>query len=210
MGFLQENVPTHYISLNLEELRHAVSVTPGETTWDSRKLVNDIQKVVNACGSFLIVDEEDYTVQFAHHSVKQHLTSLLTHSDTWPSKVQGSSEDISLGEICVTYLSLNVFQQQLAKIPNPARLQSSQLPSAIITSAIPQPILSKVAALSLLKSRRTHKYDLHDQLKATILPSQSPQGGQTYLFLAYAREFWLFHTRNFSPDRAVTYTLWTT
>jgi hypothetical protein len=61
--------------LTMEELSHAISVVPGDTTWNVKKLVNDMHKTLDCCGSLLVVDEEHLTVHFTHHSVKQHLLS---------------------------------------------------------------------------------------------------------------------------------------
>ena len=62
--------------LTLEEFCEAVSVEPGETSWDAGKLVNDmLRSLSGCCGSLVTIDEEDLTVYSIYHSVKQHLLS---------------------------------------------------------------------------------------------------------------------------------------
>ncbi len=63
--------------LTMDELREALSVTPFVFTWNPSNLINDIQVVLSAGGSLLIVDEEQFTVHFIHPSVKQILLGDL-------------------------------------------------------------------------------------------------------------------------------------
>jgi hypothetical protein len=59
-------------------LREALSVVPGDTLWTPSRLLNDVYLVLACCGCLLTVDEEEVTVRFIHHSVKQF---LLTRSN---------------------------------------------------------------------------------------------------------------------------------
>ena len=181
--------------LTLEELRHAVSIIPGTTAWDTRKLVNNMMKIVDACGSLLIVDEEEMTIQFAHYSIKQHLLSSPTDSIVKQYHVNLNEADIRLGEICCTYLSLNVLSMQLHKSAEHARtIEPINIPSAIFAS---QSRLVNKVAIQLLKATRNSSYDLQHQLQKAASQTQAPAAEQSYSFISYAQDHWLFHSRKF-------------
>ncbi|KAJ1500416.1 hypothetical protein HMI54_010845 [Coelomomyces lativittatus] len=52
--------------LTADEMRVALSVTPGNTTWDHSKLVNSIYPALATCGCLITVDEEDHTIHTVH------------------------------------------------------------------------------------------------------------------------------------------------
>lgn len=102
--------------LILDELHEAVSVKPGEISWDASKLVNDmLRSLSDSCSSLVVVDEEHLTVHFAHHSVKQHLLSEPTDPDMEKYHINVQESDLHLGDIIVTYLNYKVFDWQLTK-----------------------------------------------------------------------------------------------
>ncbi|EXJ91683.1 hypothetical protein A1O3_00233 [Capronia epimyces CBS 606.96] len=149
--------------LTVEELREAVSVVPGVRSWQPQKLVNDMLKVLYSCGSLLVVDEECSTVHFAHHSVKQFFLSDSADEVVRRYHVDASNADLSLGEVCVTYLNFEVFGMQLEKINNSAFPELIHLPSVVLTSALPQSIVTKLA-IKLLRGRERRRYDWKSQL----------------------------------------------
>lgn len=84
--------------------------------WNHSKLVNDVLKSLEACGSFVIVDEELSTVHFAHSSVKQHLLSEPTNPDVEHDvhhyHIGSSQADKNLGKLIVTFLNLLALSSQ--------------------------------------------------------------------------------------------------
>ncbi|MCJ1319882.1 hypothetical protein MMC15_005218 [Xylographa vitiligo] len=94
--------------LMLEELREAIAIQPRKTEFDAAYLVNDITQTLICCGCLVFVDEEQETVHFTRHSVKQYL--LQRSSDPLPSDYHVEIEvaDTYAGEICITYLSFDV------------------------------------------------------------------------------------------------------
>ncbi|KAK5188794.1 hypothetical protein LTR99_007256 [Exophiala xenobiotica] len=194
--------------LTLQELQEAASVVPGETVWDLKKLVNDIQKTVNSCGGLLRLDEEHLTVHFAHHSVKQYLLTSVSKTSASGYHVDAPIADKSLGEICVTYLHFDYLEAQLAQVNASSFLQASTLPSAIVRRVLPPSIIRRMA-LKRLKGEAQVEYDLPAQLKRVMdLSAENRDDGQLgQTFLTYAQEYWLFHSRRFSPDTGV-YNLW--
>jgi hypothetical protein len=59
--------------LTVDELREVLSVELGQKSLDWSKLPNNIDRILVDCGGLTFVDEEENTVHYVHHSVKQHL-----------------------------------------------------------------------------------------------------------------------------------------
>lgn len=57
----------------LEEIREAIAVEPHQPQSDRQRFIIDMSQVASRCGNLIVIDEEDYTVQFAHPSVKRFL-----------------------------------------------------------------------------------------------------------------------------------------
>ncbi|KAK5462441.1 hypothetical protein LTS15_002153 [Exophiala xenobiotica] len=178
--------------LTLQELREAAIVVPGETVWDPKRLVNDIQRTVNSCGGLLRVDEEHLTVHFAHHSVKQYLLARCSKTSDCGYHVDASIADQALGEICVTYLHFDHLEAQLTQVNIASSLQAKTLPSAIVDRAL-LPSVIRRTALKLLKGEAQVEFDLPAQLKRVMdLSAGKRDDGQlSQAFLAYAQEYWL-------------------
>lgn len=201
--------------LTLEELREAISIVPGETSWDASKLVNDmLRSLIDSCGSLVAIDEEHLTVHFTHHSVKQHLLSEPTDSDIRKYHINLREADLYLGDVVVTYLNLGIFDRQLARATPEMVPQENNYPSAILDKSLPQSNIANRLAVRLLKRRQNFRLDIPGQLKSAteivIGPKEefNQQEQQSHPFLSYAQEYWLFHTKEFGLDRTTGYTLW--
>jgi hypothetical protein len=177
--------------LTLEELRETVSVEQGETAWDPDQLVNNIQKLINCCGSLLVVDEEDFTVRFIHQSVRQFLCSQLVDESVKEYEMNLASADLDLGMICVTYLNSERHVLQLVK-QKPQLIASS----ATVRKAVPSSNLAGKLAIRLLNNKKNINHSMRPSLEATgALSSSIPPHDQSYnQFLPYAQENWLYHT----------------
>ena len=196
--------------LTLEELREAISVEPGETKWDVSNVVNDMLKtLLDSCGSLVAVDEEHLTVHFAHHSVKQHLLSEPRDSEVREYHIGLKEADLYLGDIIVTYLNFGIFDRQLTKANSSPLPQAINYPSAILGSLSQSNVANKLA-VKLLKSMGDSRLDIQNQLKtaAGLLDESKEQTQTAYSFLPYAQEYWLFHTKAFTPGRFRGYSLW--
>ncbi|KAJ5156484.1 NACHT nucleoside triphosphatase [Penicillium capsulatum] len=98
--------------LSLEELREALSVTPGNTNWDPSCTLNNIHRTLACCGSLVIIDEEQLTLSFVHHSVKQYLLGDFQDPRDRPiTEVDGHKR---MSEIIVTYLNYSAFDRQIS------------------------------------------------------------------------------------------------
>ncbi|MCJ1461962.1 hypothetical protein MMC07_000562 [Pseudocyphellaria aurata] len=197
--------------LTLEELREAVSIRPGVTSWDASKIVNDmLRSLLDSCGSLVAIDEEYLTVHFAHHSVKQHLLSKPSCSEMMEYHVDIQEADLYLGDVTVTYLNLGGFDRQLAKAESTKTWQSRHFPSAILGGSLPRSNIANRLAVRLLKNREGPTLDIHSQLKvaAGIVDRSEDQHQLAHSFLQYAQDYWLFHTRAFRTTRVPGYHLW--
>ena len=195
--------------LTLEELREAVSVIPGEKSWDTSKLVNDMLRLLlDSCGSLVAVDEEHLTVQFAHHSIKQHLLSEPMDAEMKKYHIDMKEADLCLGDIIVTYLNFDVFDRRLTKAKSVIS-QEKHYPSAILSGSLPRSNIANRLAVRILKSRGNTKLDFQSQLRtAAGIVSESKETQPAHSFFLYAQEYWLFHTKFFKPSRVAGYTLW--
>ena len=199
--------------LNLEELGEAISVTPGDTLWDNSKLVNDVLKSLECCGSLLVVDEEFSTVHFAHSSVKEHLITEPTDLDIVDYHIDPAKADSNLGRLCVTYLNLDVFSSQLTKSNGQSRSYAVNVPATVVQSTLSKHESIKKIAITMLKSRRTLKNDssLDFQQNADIIRTDARMKNN-FCLLSYCQENWLHHTKKIHrvqllPENEI-YELW--
>ncbi|KAI1626306.1 hypothetical protein EDD37DRAFT_648738 [Exophiala viscosa] len=180
--------------LKLEEFREALSIDPGKTIWPADSLINDIEGAIpRLCGSLVIVAEGEGTVHFAHHSVKQH---LLSHAQGRAGllRIDSSQADSYLGDICVTYLNLNVFETQIFKVQTRKPLVVTNISNTIARNSYSTTVQNLAWAFSKVKglSQRDSWVDLH------ITPtSSSTPFRYEYAFLDYAAWFWLDHIEGF-------------
>ena len=168
-------------------------------------------KIIDACGSLLIMDEEESTVHFAHHSIKQYLLSDPTDLTVEQYHVRLREAEIQLGEICTTYLNLDTLNLQMKAPSKCLEIQPIQIPLAISTSSTASLRVVNKFAIQLLKANRPCTYDPQNQLQQTASLLQGPKAEQTYSFTSYAREYWLFHSRLFeqiSVSNSKSISLW--
>lgn len=181
-----------------DQLKVALTVEPGNATWEFWKLPQDAKQLVDCCGGSLIeMDEEDGKVRFIHHSVFAHLeTSQSPHNSLGLSWVEEAEQ--ALGLVCTTYLSYGIFDTRITateKIDANRVVQESQdaakASSPVLAHFIKhikngkqrKQIPTQLNVLSVLHQIRFERED--DPLKC---------------FLPYARKHWLHHTRFLHAD----------
>lgn len=100
--------------LSGDQLKVALTVEPGNATWEFGKLPQDSQQLVDCCGgSLLEMDEEDGKVRYIHHSVPLHLSnSRPTHNSLGLSWLEEAEQ--AMGLVCTTYLSYGIFDTRVA------------------------------------------------------------------------------------------------
>lgn len=136
--------------LTIEELREALNVTPGDTTWNPARSINHIHSTLAFCGDLIIVDEETLTVKLVHHSVKQFLLG--------GGMFTVSCAQLAMAEVIVTYLNYGVFDTSLSTsiIPQiPTGAAASRIINSMDTSNSVRSL-----ALKLLRSRRHSSYSM--------------------------------------------------
>ena len=197
--------------LTLDELGEAISITPGDTGWNKSKLVNDTLKSLESCGSFIVVDEELSTVHFAHSSVKRHLLSEPTDLDIRDYHIDLSRADTNLGSIAVTYLNLDLFNNQLVKTSGPSQPYAANVPSFVIKSALPKHEVVNRMALAILRGRKTPESDSGPEWEgsANLLREKNTETQEVFAFLTYCQEHWLYHSKTiYESEHDRIYKLW--
>ena len=182
--------------LTLDELGEAISIVPGETTWDTSKSINSIFRSLESCGSLIVVDEELSTVHFAHSSVRRYLVSEPTDIDVQDYHVDPSEADLNLGKLAVTYLSLDVLGSQLVRIDGPSQLLAAEVPSFVVRSTLPKNKVVNKMALAILRGRKKPSNDSNLDLErnANAIPEKTTARQEGFSFLPYCQEYWLFHS----------------
>ena len=195
--------------LTIEELQIAISIEPGQKEWDAENFVSDMSRPLNSCGSLLLCDEDNSTVHFVHQSVKQHFFTTIIDSDFSGYHMNPLDVDISLGKISVTYLNFGISSRDLVITAAPSAPKVNNYPSDILSRTLPPGMKTKLT-LRLLKMKRASSHDYRSLLEETarkVEPSKL-QIPPEYHFLAYAREYWLQHSKLFGISKEDTCTWW--
>ena len=190
--------------LTLDELGEAISITPGDTSWDRSKLINDVLRSMESCGSFLVVDEELSTVHFAHSSAKEHLLTEPSDLDVRQYHIDLNQADFNLGKIVVTYLNLDILGNQVSKPSGPSQIYADIVPSFVIRSALPKRDVVNKMALAILRGRKNPGKDssLSFEKSADLLSEKNTKMQEVFPFLACCREYWLYHSKNFHDSES--------
>lgn len=136
--------------LTAEQLRQAASVTIGQTIWNSDKEITSIHPVLRFCGSLVMVDEEDDTVRFIHHSARSFCLDETNSVTDW--SFTQLEADQHMAETLVTYLSCNVFETRLSKAVAP-KINAKEMPKIVAMNAMGSHPMGKGVASRLLRSK---------------------------------------------------------
>ncbi|KAJ4307507.1 hypothetical protein N0V84_012683, partial [Fusarium piperis] len=127
--------------LNMDELRIASNVEPGNTRWDRSTLSSSGKTLLSAYGgSLLDVDEEDLSVRFIHYSVLLHLTTASSGAKTHAFHFDLKEAERTLGSVCVTYLNYSVFEN---RVSTAQKASFGQVPQAMARSVMPSEVFRK-------------------------------------------------------------------
>ncbi|KAE9571848.1 hypothetical protein CGMCC3_g11973 [Colletotrichum fructicola] len=88
--------------LSIDQIKDIMSVRIGDTSWDPSRRINDVIRMLKFCGSLVMIDEEEQTVRFVHHTARRFCLGALGGSlyGTLPfTEIEAHQE---LGEITVT------------------------------------------------------------------------------------------------------------
>ncbi|USP72976.1 Arp Ankyrin repeat protein [Curvularia clavata] len=189
--------------LTTDELREALSVVPGDTTWDPSKLLHNVYSALACCGCLLTVDEEEFTIRVVHHSVKQYLCT--GHGTTEHAKFSLKDARRKMADIVVTYLCYGVFGTELSRV-NARPFMAQPLLSKIVQSTTGSFSTSSSFAIKLLKLRKQSDFDLTKAI--TQMKGSSPHEKETsFSFYQYANTHWYEHIVCVSGHNATIFRL---
>jgi ankyrin repeat protein len=174
--------------LTAGDLQEALSVVPGNTIWDPSQILNDMDSVLAYCGCLLMVDEEELTVRFVHHSVKKFVLSTAFDSS---DKFTNACAHKTMTDIVITYLSYGIFGTQVSTTRVP-RVMTHTVPTSIIRATTAPSKHTQSLALKILKSRTKHNFDITKTLAEARRPSNSAYEDE-FRFYSYASSHWLKH-----------------
>ena len=166
-----------------------------------------MSRMVAICGSFLRVEEETMTVYFAHHSVKHYFLTLLANMNSSDHRIDIQQASLELGQICVTYLNLDIFETQLTRLRETQTTQHLVDPLAILKSGLPSNTIANKLVSRLAKFRTVSGHNTIHQLEKVGHKSKQNHR-ENHTFLAYAQSFWLEHTKLLNHSHGEVFHLW--
>ncbi|KAL8772827.1 MAG: hypothetical protein Q9209_002172 [Squamulea sp. 1 TL-2023] len=90
-------------TLNVDELRHALAMRPGDKCPDIEKLIEQ-DVILEICHGFVILEEHSHTIRLMHSTTREFLQKqhdrLLKHTAT------------DLAKTCLTYLCIDDYQEK--------------------------------------------------------------------------------------------------
>ena len=197
--------------LLLEELREAIAIEPLQLYSDRERLVTDMSQIVSCCENLIVLDEQNRTVQFTHHTVKIFLLDSFRDQANANFHFEQRETDHHVGEICVTYLNFNDFQRKLIRkgpsLPTPEAILMASL--SVGSNSIGKSVWKRVTWLRE-HHRKSNTNPVH-VFTGTVL--QNNLGALRELqtehpFLSYAVEYWLHHSADFKRTKTQTWHLW--
>ena len=140
--------------LNIPELQELLALSPEQKAFDIRKLPSDMKRTIKDCYGLIYVDEEDDSVHYVHHSVKQHLFDGLSCNASL-IHFENSQVNLNLGFLCMVYLDLADFKRQLTKAKG--GLKTPIRPFQLGTQSIyrSNKVASQIAQKILASSRKS-------------------------------------------------------
>ncbi|KAF4947847.1 hypothetical protein FSARC_13870, partial [Fusarium sarcochroum] len=175
--------------LTTEELREAASVTIGQAIWNTDQHISNIYAALKFCGSLVMVDEEDDTVRFIHHSARSFCLNSPRNAAEWT--FTEDEADKTMAETVVTYLSNNVFETRVSRNVIP-KIDANSMPKKVVMSTMHKhAIRSNVAGKFL--SLQSH---INRDIGPVLAEASSRWNNVTpqFFFLSYARNNWIQHT----------------
>jgi ankyrin repeat protein len=192
-----------YRPLTTDELREALSVVPGDATWDPSRILNDIYSALACCGCLVAVDEEELTVHVVHHSVKQYILDGLDSVQHMGFPFNEAQR--TLADTLVTYLSYSVFGTELSRV-RARPIVARSVPSKIVQATTGSSSATSQLAIKLIGSRRQHAFNM-SKVVAEARSSVNPKPEHAFRFYAYAETYWQDHVLYVSGRDAAIFKL---
>lgn len=138
----------------------------------------------------IIIDEEEQTVRFAHHSVKQFFIARGDEPENL-NPINPDETNKEIGRVILTYLNYGIFDRQVSRTVVPT-MSAVNVPTRIVSSVFRDSVNTKRVALELLKTRKNGKCDIGQTLAETAM-AQRRSPAESHPFLAYAKDYFRYH-----------------
>ncbi|KAI5838978.1 hypothetical protein DFP73DRAFT_519351, partial [Morchella snyderi] len=191
--------------LTIDEIKEAISISPGDRNLDSDNITTDDSRIIQACANLVVFDSDDRKIRFAHYSVKEFLLCAPNHDEGIANvHFQLLDAEREVGEICVTYLSFQNFGNEVATTnthdpKNLSLLNSSVLLGDSHHGWFGNAIISGLARVRGYKNTRSGlNIDWIEYLRKAPSEPPKPEFVQRYKLLNYVIENWADHTTRFS------------
>ncbi|KAH7397433.1 hypothetical protein BKA66DRAFT_241811 [Pyrenochaeta sp. MPI-SDFR-AT-0127] len=187
--------------LTLTELEEAVGLEKTDKYLHLDRIATGAgERLIASCSNLVVLNEADYTVSFAHHTVQQFLCSSAGPANLWPHfNLQSINEHIA--DICLAYLSFSDFETQLTKVSE-VKLEQTQA-ELLVWWGVPLATSIK-GLLTLPRALRKAAINKnpHGQIKfpAPVTMQPSDTLATKYAMLDYIIAFWAFHTADITPE----------
>ncbi|KAF3933717.1 hypothetical protein ABW19_dt0203989 [Dactylella cylindrospora] len=189
--------------LTLSELREAVSIRRGDIYHQQIQIRRnpDPFRIIHNCCNFVILNEGDNTVQYAHSTVAKYLeTKFLLQNISFGDAGQGSYSDIhdtgeSVFELCLVYLQLRDFETQVTTlkpkypvIQEPVYWLPEFLPSVF------NPLKSVFSYITKKSNVQSVQYDTGN-IARQVVEQVKPLNElcEKFTLLRYVSGHWLYH-----------------
>ncbi|KAH7194274.1 hypothetical protein DER44DRAFT_844066 [Fusarium oxysporum] len=176
--------------LTIKQLREATSVVAGQTTWDPARQISRIERVLRFCGSLVMVDEEDETVRFIHHSARSFCLNSPNNTAAWTFTEDEAER--AMAETLVTYLGYNIFDTRLSRNVVP-KIEANDIPKRVVLSTIKTNSVGKGITDRLLNLRSQLRHDVGPVLAESAKGYWKDDSHQ-FPLLTYASKNWILHT----------------
>jgi len=177
--------------MTTEQLRRAASVTIGQTVWNPTKEINTIYPILRFCGSLVMVDEEDETVRFIHHSARNFCLESPNRVSNWTfSELEA---DQHMAETLITYLSYSLFETTVSGCDR-SLIAGKEIPKEVARIALSSYHIGRNFTEKVFSSTSLLKGDIGPTL--TRARTDLSEEVDRFSFLVYAKRYWLQHTAN--------------
>lgn len=182
-----------YEPLTSAQICEMASVTIGNKTYDPRRQINNIDKVLGFCGSLIMVDEEEKTVRFIHHSARSFCQGPRVE-DSFDQFTEEEAHN-ELGGTILTYLNFSIFKNSISTTVIP-EIDTGK----VLTGIIRQTLHDSQGPVRVVGNLFNWKISRGHQIGHILAQNMEGFGLNntvisTHPFLLYARNYWLLHTR---------------
>ncbi|PYI12813.1 hypothetical protein BO99DRAFT_348958, partial [Aspergillus violaceofuscus CBS 115571] len=189
--------------LTIEEHREALSISLGDKSLNTKRLPNDMNRIVRGCLGLTFIDDEEHTVHYTHHSVKEHLFHTKNKD---PANLDAKKVNEHFGFLCMTYLNFTNFSRQLVKTEKELMIDPLFLGALSISSRN-----RWISEVQSSWKRRSPRINVRTALESLGDPkyhrSSSTDAMQNGAFLSYVRDYWFLHLNDIGPHDHPMWTL---